>query len=389
MNLPDLPELMNKWAPEVELALMENSSMCVAIFSDAKELLFANPAMRSLIKGEPHQSFINPVFDKLLSLPNEKPLIFEGMLTIGDYASVNTSILAQVFRKANQLLVLGGVDSKQLIDQNISMHALNREIGDLQRQLIREKHALEQTLTKLNEANTELKELDATKNKFFSIIAHDLKNPFNALLGLTEMMMNQFSNFNPDEVRNMASAMHETSRQTYTLLENLLEWSRLQTGKLNPVIEHIMPDSIVNEVIDQTYAAAKLKGISLIEKLTETKAILADKAMLNTVLRNLVTNAIKFTNYNGTITISTVLRPAFLEFAVTDTGIGIEPEHLANLFGLDCGLSKRGTANEKGTGLGLILCREFVELQQGHIWVESALGKGSSFIFTLPLADPS
>lgn len=387
MNLPDLPELMNKWAPEVELALMKNSSMCVAIFSDAKELLFANPAMRSLFKGEPHQSFINPVFDKLLSLPNEKPLIFEGMLTIGDYSSVNTSILAQVFRKANQLLVLGGVDSKQLIDQNAAMHALNREIGDLQRQLIKEKHALEQTLTKLNEANTELKELDATKNKFFSIIAHDLKNPFNALLGLTELMMNQFSNFNPDEVRNMASAMHETSRQTYTLLENLLEWSRLQTGKLNPVIEHIMPDSIVNEVIDQTHAAAKLKGISLIEKLTETKAILADKSMLNTVLRNLVTNAIKFTNYNGTITISTVLRPAFLEFAVTDTGIGIEPEHLANLFGLDCGLSKRGTANEKGTGLGLILCREFVELQQGNIRVESVVGKGSSFIFTLPLSE--
>jgi|GEM_PF-1297615 len=389
MNSADLSELIDRWAPEVELALRENTSMCMAVFSDEKVLLFANRAMTNLFKGEPCQSFINPVFDKLLSLPNDKPLIFEGMMTIGDYASVNTSILAQVFRKANQLLVFGGVDSKQLLDQNASMHALNREIGDLQRQLIREKHALEQTLAKLNEANTELKELDATKNKFFSIIAHDLKNPFNALLGLTDLMMNEFSNFNQDEVRNMAAAMHETSLQTYTLLENLLEWSRLQTGKLNPVIEQIMPDSIVNEVIDQTSPAAKLKNISLIGKLAGTDAVLADRSMLNTVLRNLVTNAIKFTANNGTITITTILKPAFLEFAVTDTGIGIEPEHLSNLFGLDCGLSKRGTANEKGTGLGLILCREFVELQHGNIWVESELGKGSSFIFTLPLAFPS
>ena len=265
------------------------------------------------------------------------------------------------------------------------MHQLNREISNIQRELIKEKHILDNTLDKLNIAYKELEQLNATKDKFFSIIAHDLKNPFNALIGFSHILMHNTKDYSSGEIENFATHMNTVSKEAYTLLENLLEWSRLQTGKLIPNIIETVPSDLIFEVKLLCQPMAISKEINLETDISVNNCILADKEMLKTVLRNLVTNALKFTHPKGTITISTKAIEDYIQFTVSDTGIGIEQEYLDRLFLVDCKLSKPGTSNEKGTGLGLILCREFVEKNKGKIWVESKVGIGSSFIFTIPL----
>ncbi len=377
--------ILSDWTEEFNVTLLNNNSLCVAVFSTDRELLFANNSMHALFKLEPCNSFINPTFDSLLALNNSIPLIFEGFLTLGDYSSVNTSIWAQVYRKENNLLVVGGINAAQLLEQNETMHQLNREISNLQRELIREKHHLENTLNELNLANNELKELNATKDKFFSILAHDLKNPFNSIIGFSDLLVKNAIKYSPEKLMQIAQTINDTSKQTYTLLENLLEWSRLQTGKLIAEPIKVKPADLVYEVKALCEPIAKSKNIDLQTKIESNDAIWADKEMIKTVLRNLVTNAMKFTNQNGIVTLSTRQSDNAVLFIISDTGMGIEPEHIASLFKIDCKLSKKGTAGETGTGLGLILCQEFIEKHNGKIWVESILGKGSNFKFSIPI----
>jgi len=238
---------------------------------------------------------------------------------------------------------------------------------------------------KISQQNNELQELNATKDKFFSILAHDLRNPFSALLGFSDILVQNALEFTPEKVLYFAQFMNNTSKQTYTLLENLLEWARLQTGKLVPNPVKIKLSTLLYEVKILSETSAKSKNISLQSDIHADEYILADEEMIKTVLRNLVTNAMKFTHLDGVVTISTHLFENQILFVVSDTGIGIEPQHIDKLFKIDCKLSKKGTAGETGTGLGLILCKEFVEKHGGKIWVESKLGNGSDFKFTLPI----
>jgi signal transduction histidine kinase len=377
--------ILSEWSEEFNDSLTKGNTLSVALFSINKELLFANASIASLFKGEPYLSLLNPTFDKLLSLENSAPLIFDGFLTIGDYLSENTSILVQVYRKGNKLLVLGGVNTEQLLEQNKIMHQLNHEINNLQRQLLKEKHTLENTLTQLCEANSKLKELNTTKDKFFSIIAHDLKNPFNTLLGYSNLLIKNATKYTPEKIQKFALSMNIVSKQAFTLLENLLEWSRIQTGKLSPQLVKINPSDIIFEVKSLCDSMAKSKNINLITMIDGNKYILADEEMVKTIIRNLVTNALKFTHSQGTVVIETQTMESHVQFTVSDTGIGIEQVYIEKLFSIDCNLSKTGTDNEQGTGLGLILCKEFVEIQGGKIWVESKLGTGSDFKFTMPI----
>jgi two-component system sensor histidine kinase/response regulator len=374
--------LFSEWTEEIELSLLNNKSLCVALFSCEGELLFVNPAMSSLFHDDPIKSFINPAFEKLSGLSGSTSKVYEGFITIGDYSSVNTSILAHVFKKNDKLLIIGGVDVDQLSLQNINLHHLNREINNLQRQLIKEKHTLQDTLMQLNEANNELKELVATKDKLFSIIAHDLKNPFNVLLGFSELLVENVHQYPPEKTQVFAQNIYDSSKQTYTLLENLLKWSHVQTGKLVPLLNKIKASDVVQEVISvcQDNAYSKDIDLQVFEECDEY--IRADEEMLKTILRNLITNALKFTFPGGKIEVRTRCQEYNLMFIVSDTGFGIEPTHLKSLFSINCNLSKKGTANEKGSGLGLILCKE---QNGGQIWAESHPGKGSDFKFTIPL----
>jgi signal transduction histidine kinase len=377
---------LSDWTEEFQTTLLSDNSLFIAIFSIEKELLFATPPIRLLFKGEPSGSFLNPKFDALLLMKSSGTLIFEGFVTIGDYSSVNSSIFAQIYRKENKLLVIGGIDTAKLTEQNVSMHEMNREIGNLQRQLLKEKYNLENALTLLSEANVNLKHLNATKDKFFSIIAHDLKNPFTSLIGFSDLLIKNSAKYKPEEVIEFATAMNNVSKRTYSLLGNLLEWARLQTGNLIPQMMKVIPSDIVDEVKLLCKPMADAKNISLSTDIEANDCILADKEMLKTILRNLVTNSLKFTFPGGLIEIKTHRDAENILFVISDTGIGIKPEFIKRIFDIDCELSAKGTAGENGTGLGLILCREFVDKHNGKIWVESEIGKGSEFKFTIPMS---
>lgn len=237
----------------------------------------------------------------------------------------------------------------------------------------------------LEESKKQLIELNANKDKFFSIIAHDLRSPFNSILGFSDIMVEQVKKKDYVGVEKYAAIIQNSSQHAMKLLLNLFEWAQLQTRRLVLNPEYFEMVSLVNEVAELTGISAQQKNISISSNLPHNATVFADKSMISTVLRNLVSNAIKFTHLGGKIVITVEQKKKELIISVSDTGIGISNEVLEKLFLLNETVSMLGTNNEKGTGLGLILCKEFVEKNKGKIWVESEVGKGSVFYFTLPL----
>ncbi|MDD2307270.1 MAG: PAS domain S-box protein [Prolixibacteraceae bacterium] len=236
----------------------------------------------------------------------------------------------------------------------------------------------------LKNNETYLRELVATKDKFFSIIAHDLKNPFNSILGLSNLLVEQIQEKNFDGIEEYARIIQKSSTTVFDLLMNLLEWARSQTGRMEFSREYIELGALINEVIELSNESAHQKSITIIKELPRNLLVYADKAMINTILRNLISNAIKFTYPGGQIIISAEKKPDELKISISDNGIGIKKEAIGKLFRIDENNTRIGTQNERGTGLGLILCKEFIEKHHGKIWVESELGKGSKFSFTIP-----
>jgi PAS domain S-box-containing protein len=229
----------------------------------------------------------------------------------------------------------------------------------------------------------ELKNLNVSKDKFFSIISHDLRSPFNSLLGLTEFMSHYYDEMNPSEIKSSILNVYNSAQQVYNLILNLLEWSMLQSGRLKVEKGIINLAELGVEIINLYNDAADNKKLELVNNINENILVYADKYMIDTIIRNFVSNSIKFTNSGGKIIIKGVINGDNAEVSVTDTGIGISIENQKNLFRIDEQYRRDGTANEKGTGLGLILCKEFIEKNNGVLWVESEEGKGSRFSFTL------
>lgn len=238
----------------------------------------------------------------------------------------------------------------------------------------------------LQESEARLRDLNATKDKFFSIIAHDLKNPFNNILGFSELMLESLKDKDYSDLEKLATTIHLSSKRAMDLLTNLLEWSRVQTGRIKFEPENIGIVFMIRQAIELFNEAALEKSITISAKLPLNTIAFADPAMISTVLRNLISNAIKFTHPGGAVVISTRQNQDDLEVSVSDTGIGIAKELIAKLFRIEETYSTAGTRKEQGTGLGLVLCREFVERHGGRIRAESEFGKGSTFSFTLPHA---
>jgi len=235
---------------------------------------------------------------------------------------------------------------------------------------------------KISEQN--LRESNVSKDKFFSIIAHDLRGPFNAIIGFSELLHTELDSFNETEKRTMIKNIHEASVSTFKLLENLLEWSRIQTGRTKPNPENVDLSTIVNNSLSFLKQMAEKKKIKISSGIQFGTIAYCDENMITTVIRNLISNAIKFTNPMGDIRIWATEKEDVMEVVIADNGVGIPPEQQQKLFRLDESVKTRGTSGEQGTGLGLILCREFIALNGGRIWVESTPGKGSHFKFTLP-----
>lgn len=232
-----------------------------------------------------------------------------------------------------------------------------------------------------------LHETNASKDKFFSILAHDLKNPIGGFLGLTEVMADGMSDLSVEEQQNFAVLMHNSSKQVYSLLENLLHWARSQTGALQLKPKVLDLSDIIENVLNQAATNASLKQIQLKKNIPCSVKIFADEDTMSTIFRNLVSNAIKFSNDDSVVNITVTQNTHIATVSIADQGIGIAPEDIDKLFRIEHNPSRIGTAKEKGTGLGLILCKEFVEKNGGTIKVESELNKGSVFTITVPLAE--
>ncbi|MFA7115841.1 MAG: HAMP domain-containing sensor histidine kinase [Bacteroidales bacterium] len=244
---------------------------------------------------------------------------------------------------------------------------------------------LELSEHKILQQNEELQRLNATKDKIFSIIAHDLRSPFNTILGFSKLLIENLNNYKAAETEKVLGIINVSAKNTLTLLDNLLDWAKSQTGQVKFEPEKVVLSSIIHEIFGLLNPSAKSKNISLEYIPSHEIEVLADLNMIKTILRNLISNAIKFTNSDGQISVHTLQKDNFIEITVSDTGVGMNEKTRNNLFKLETNESTIGTANEKGSGLGLILCKEFVEKQGGKIWVESEEGKGSDFKFTLPL----
>ena len=247
---------------------------------------------------------------------------------------------------------------------------------------------------KIEDQRDKLEVLNATKDKFFAIIAHDLKNPFTSLLSLSQTLSENFHDFDKEELQEFLKRVNKSAWQIFSLLENLLTWSRAQTGKIDYNPEKFHPKEIIDGTISLLSDTAKKKEVKLSSSMDINPSLYADKNMITMVVRNLLHNAVKFTNKSGTVNISADFNgqslngnPKMLKISISDNGIGISKVDLQKLFRIEIQTKSIGTSKEKGTGLGLILCKEFVEKNGGSISVESDEGKGSIFSFTVPVAE--
>jgi signal transduction histidine kinase len=261
--------------------------------------------------------------------------------------------------------------------------------------LISQHIEIQEAFTTVSEKNLEiekqkqqLQELVATKDKFFTILAHDLINPFSLLLGYTSLLSERIESYSIEETKEMINLLNKTTQQTYDLLQNLLQWAKSQTGKIILQPEILKIKIIVESNIVLLKSNIDHKSIRIENIVQDGSFVFADENMLNTVIRNLLSNAIKFTPKNGKITFATVTdkneQKGYITVCISDTGVGMDKETLSTLFKVEKSTTTIGTDKEKGTGLGLILCYEFVEKMGGKMWVESETGKGSKFFFTLP-----
>jgi len=231
---------------------------------------------------------------------------------------------------------------------------------------------------------------NATKDKFFSIISHDLKNPIASIIGFSEILKDNYKDIERSKVESFASIIYKSSTFTLYLLQNLLEWSRIQTGSIKPDKTSFNLSNLIQTIIESSEGQTKVKELTILTNFSSDLSVYADQKMIATVLRNLIANAIKFTPNGNSITISAqekvINQKKIVETIIKDTGIGISEENRVNIFKIEHNYQSLGTNKEKGTGLGLILCNEFITQNNGTIRVESEEHVGSSFIFTLDSA---
>lgn len=257
----------------------------------------------------------------------------------------------------------------------LEVHRIELELQNEELQLARDK---------AEESEAHLRELNATKDKIFSIISHDLRSPFCSIIGFSNLLTEHVAKRDYDGIVEYARIIRDSSWRVMDLLVNLLEWSNTQTGKMEYNPEYIDLVALITEAMALSSEGARQKSLNISTDLPDNINVFADKAMISTILRNLITNALKFTHPAGQIKISAVPKQDEVMVSVSDNGVGMTKSTIEKIFRFEESFSTPGTQKEQGTGLGLLLCKEFVSKLGGKIWVESKLGKGSTFYFTIP-----
>lgn len=352
------PEILSVFSRPVVISILITLmvSLCA---SYALAMLLTKPLVKPL----------EQLSDKLTALSEEDNLdvlisdivLKEPLAEIGELATSANRIIEKV-RRSNQ----------EITDQNMILEHNNNVLDLMNKELA--------------ESRDELRDLNATKDKFFSIISHDLKGPFNGMIGLSGMLITMYDSLTDEEVQEYVQDISNSAKGIYKLLDNLLLWAGTQSGRLQFKPEKICMNELVISNFEALDAIAKSKNIQLKHDINKNIYTYADAPMITTVLRNLISNALKFTYSGGEIQVSALeIRDDYVQVWVADNGKGIDRANLENLFRIDTKVISKGTANETGTGLGLILCKEFVEKNGGEIWVESEIGKGTVFKFSVPI----
>jgi PAS domain S-box-containing protein len=351
--------------------LVELQGEGLAIVDKEERFIFTNPAAERMM-GVPAGTLIGRKMDEFVSKTTFEQIKQQTIIR----ADGNQSTYEiEIIRENGEKRVILVTATPQFDGNGVFESSLGIFID------ITDRKNIENELKK-NEST--LKALNTTKDKLFSIIAHDLRGPIGTSADLLEVMIENYENFSSDEQLKMLDILKNSAKSTYSLLETLLNWSIVQTGNIvfRPELFNLTKcvDTIVRNVVPTLYS----KNITLLYEPAEEIFCYADQNMIQTVIRNLIGNAIKYTFRNGTIEIRVINKGNNTEISISDNGIGMDEETRNNLFVLDKQSSKYGTENEKGTGLGLILCKEFIEKHGGHLLIESEKDKGSSFTFELP-----
>ncbi len=329
-----------------------------------------------------------PLSINFTSIINDKEKLFKSN-TVSNKQPINSDhcFKINVFH-SNELLgyfEIMEIQFPQFIEQYKKMGAIISQIFGLSIANARKYKITIDQKEQLQAYSQELQKINQSKDKFFSIIAHDLKSPFSGLIGFSTLLIEAIQDKDYETVEKGINMISQISNNTYALLLNLLEWSQSQTGKIDYIPESFVLSELISDTVELQKYQAGTKGIRLCKNIPPTIKVNADINMIKTIIRNLISNAIKYTQKGGVITISATTQNSMAHISVSDTGVGIRKEKIEKLFQIEHTESTPGTNKEKGTGLGLILCKEFIEKHKGRIWAESEVEKGSTFHFTIPL----
>ncbi|MBS3807797.1 MAG: PAS domain-containing sensor histidine kinase [Bacteroidales bacterium] len=352
--------------------LIRNSFDTIVLLDSEGIQRYVSPSCEHILGYKPEELMDIPVIEQLIH-PEDQKKTRAGLKDIVENQT-NGGTQYRHRHKDGGWVYLEAFGTNQLNNPDIQSVVLN--VRD-----ITERKKAEEAL---RESEARLSELNATKDRIFSVIGHDLRSPFNSIIGFSQLLAKQVKKKDYEGLEKYARIIHDSSQKAMDLLANLLEWSRSQSGNIEFNPKYFELTHIIQEAVELSKNAARQKSITLTQDLPHNLKVFADKAMINTILRNLISNGIKFTPPGGEISISTGKSTHHLVVSVADNGIGIKKEDLDKLFRIDVAHSTSGTQKESGTGLGLLLCKEFAEMNGGRIWAESTPGKGSTFSFTIP-----
>lgn len=371
-------QLEDTWGDNYIIETADNPEDAIEIFEELKEEGYKIPVIISdyvmpQMKGDELLKRIHEISPETHKIMLTGQACVEGVANAINNAKLYRYIpkpwdkedLALTIKEA----IRSFVQEREIIAKNNELAALNASLEE-----------------KVRIRTKELEVANATKDKFFSIIGHDLKGSFTTLIGFSEILIEDFDELDNDGKMNFLNRIKRLSENTYRLLQNLLDWARMQTGKISYNPEFFDLADITRDIVEMQQEHAESKNISIVSEIPDNTMVWADKNMIRTVVRNLSSNSLKFTNEGGEVKITcseSKDRNHAVDIAVIDNGIGMSEDKLAKLFTISEKVKTYGTAKEEGTGLGLILCKEFVEKNKGNIKVESKQGEGSSFKFTL------
>lgn len=352
---------------EEELSAIFNSMDSLIIEFDNEGEYINIPPINSNLLVKPKEELLNKtVYD---IFPKELAILFHNAILECLESKKLVVIEYPLEIGSNKIWFIARISWKS--EQSVIFHAFDAT----EQKSVREK---------ILKSEKKLLELNATKDKFFSIIAHDLRSPFNIIMGYSDLLKLRYNEFTEEEKIKIIHSIYESSISTYELLENLLLWARSQSDNIEIVKENLNLKELLISAIEAYIPGAVKKSIKIEVDVSEKLFINTDKFTIRTVIANLFNNAVKYTEHNGQVKISAIQKDNFMEISISDNGVGIPQEVIPKLFRIEENVTTVGTDSEKGTGLGLLLCKEFIEKNNGKIWVESELGIGSDFYIKLP-----